>query len=64
MLADRLLFLTAVAGPGRWACATCRCGRAERRQPRLVEDFRERLLAENPQLRRAAGARSHWSHVA
>jgi NitT/TauT family transport system ATP-binding protein len=49
MLADRLLFLS--AAPGRpMGLRDVALGRAERRRPQLVEDFRRRLLEENPEL--------------
>ena len=47
MVADRLLFLTASPGRVLTACPVP-LRREERRQPRLIEAFRDRLLADNP----------------
>jgi ABC-type nitrate/sulfonate/bicarbonate transport system ATPase subunit len=47
MVADRLLFLSASPGRVLTSCAVP-LRREQRRQPRLVDAFRDRLLAENP----------------
>ena len=51
MLADRLLFLSPAPG-GLLGLHDVKLAAAERRQPQPVEEFRLRLLAENPQLAR------------